>query len=95
VLIGEAADEVSVQLAEQLKKTMQQIVSVPGNPKEPAKRYAPPRRITGRLMKGIKRRKNRVIVEAPYAWFLEYTYKRKSFPHKFILPALRQLGLVK
>jgi hypothetical protein len=92
-VMKEIADEISVEVAEELKREMCRLCSVPGNPKQRAKRYAPPRRISGRLLRGITRRKNKISVEAPYAWFLEYR-TGGSFPHKFLEPALKKLGLL-
>lgn len=63
-----------------------------------AKPFAPPRRVTGALQGSVREvpTKNglRVVVFKPYSVPLEKSARWYGWPHRFIQPVLRMMGLV-
>jgi len=88
-----------VVMAGKLAVTMRRLLSTRSpRPPLPAISLAPPRLVTGKLKNSVSvvptAHGARVVVWAPYAPFLEYgSPARKGFPHKFVKPALAELGL--
>jgi hypothetical protein len=87
-----------VTMAQRLAVTMRRLLSTRSpRPPLPAIPLAPPRLVTGRLKNTVSvvptARGARVVVWAPHAPHLEYNTTRKGFPHKFVKPALVELGI--
>jgi hypothetical protein len=92
--LDEVTADMGRWLADELVRQMREVCSVPGSPDTPARPYAPPRRITGKLIKSIRRRGRTVVVEAPYAGYLEFGTARKGFPHAFVDKALKKADVI-
>lgn len=81
--LSELPNDVGIELADAVVASTREVLGISGDPKTKATPFAPPRRITGRLQRSVRRRGLRVSVDAPYAAILEYATKPHGFPHSF------------
>ena len=84
--------------AQELARELRRLLSVQApNPPGRAVPFAPPRRVTGKLLESTKVHPTahgaRVVVYAPYSVPLEKSKKWYGWPHAFLSVALRNLGL--